>query len=464
LNVRKAALCDSVNNQLLKALADVLAAPICALINSSIRHGMVPEQWKISRITPVPKCFPVLSVENNIRPIAVTCPISKIAEFFISNFFNQHFESYLDENQYGSTVGRSTTIALIRICHVLFEACDNNKNFIRVLFVDFSKAFDLIDHGTLYKKFIECQFPPHLSAWSLSFLEGRKQFVKVGNWSSSTLSTTGGAPQGTRAGPNVFKLISNDLRFDLPYVKYVDDLSLASISTDPNDCTLQEAVDQLGHWCRLNGMCLNTRKTKEMLIHFGKRCDKNAISNIRINNSTLERVVTFKLLGVHLSSDMSWSVHIDYIVSKAAKRFFVICQLVRSGVDKTDIVLVYCAIIRSVLEYACQVWHCGLTKTQACEVENVQSRCLKIIYPALSYADALSVTGLERLDDRRERMVHELFNEVKRPGHALNKFLSVYAVDSNKPLTRDSYPYKMPIARTARLGRSFFAYCVNKRM
>ena len=74
------------------------------------------------------------------------------------------------------------------------------------------------------------------------------------------------------------------------------------------------------------------------------------------------------------------------------------------------------------------------------------------------------MTGLERLDDRRERMVHELFNAVKRPGHALNTFLAVYAVDSNKPLTRDSYPYKMPITRTARLGRSFFAYCVNKRM
>ena len=101
-------------------------------------------------------------------------------------------------------------------------------------------------------------------------------------------------------------------------------------------------------------------------------------------------------------------------------------------------------------------------KTQACEVENVQntSRCLKIIYPALSYADALSVTGLERLDDRRDRMVHELFNEVKRPGHALNTFMAVYAVDSNKPLTHDSYPYKMPIARTARL----FAYCANKRI
>ncbi len=62
----------------------------------------------------------------------------------------------------------------------------------------------------------------------------------------------------------------------------------------------------------------------------------------------------------------------------------------------------------------------ALTKTQACEVENVQSRrCIKIIYHALSYADALSVTGLERLDDRRERMVHELFNEVNRPGQSV---------------------------------------------
>ena len=82
LKVNKASLNDYISNKLLKSLADVLAAPICALVNTSIRQGTVPTQWKMSRISPIPKCLPVRNVETDIRPIAVTCPISKVAEFF----------------------------------------------------------------------------------------------------------------------------------------------------------------------------------------------------------------------------------------------------------------------------------------------------------------------------------------------------------------------------------------------
>ena len=91
LNVRKSSISDAINNRLLRKLADVIAGPICALINSSIRQGTVPEQWKFSRITPIPKCVPAVNVESDIRPIAVTCPISRIAESFMANFLIDTF-------------------------------------------------------------------------------------------------------------------------------------------------------------------------------------------------------------------------------------------------------------------------------------------------------------------------------------------------------------------------------------
>ena len=92
----------------------------------------------------------------------------------------------------------------------------------RVLFVDFSKAFDIIDHNVLFKKFVDCNLPAHLALWSLSFLQDRNQFLKIGNLTSSPSLINAGAPQGTRAGPDDFRLLINDLKLSLPYFKCVD--------------------------------------------------------------------------------------------------------------------------------------------------------------------------------------------------------------------------------------------------
>ena len=75
---------------------------------------------------------------------------------------------------------------------------------------------------------------------------------------------------------------------------------------------------------------------------------------------------------------------------------------------------VHTSIIRSVLEYACPVWHSGLTKTLSKDIERVQKRCLKLLFPALSYAESLNKTALERLDNRRDMVTQSMFREINK--------------------------------------------------
>jgi len=123
---------------------------------------------------------------------------------------------------------------------------------------------------------------------------------------------------------------------------------------------------------------------------------------IAVGRSDIEQVSTFKLLGVHLSEDLSWAVHCDYIVKKANSRLYALRQLKKCKVPSADIVHIYCALIRSILEYAPAVF-ADLPKYLACYLENVQKRVLSnpIIWPGILYETALDKAALSTLSDHR---------------------------------------------------------------
>ena len=460
LKVDKSAYDKYVDNRVLKKFSEILAGPVCALINSSIREGYVPTQWKMARVTPIPKVFPPVSLSSDFRPISITSSISKVAEYFLCNFFNEHFNKFLDSNQFGCTSKRSTTFALIKFSHFLFTESDKQHNILRILFVDFMKAFDLVDTNVLFRKLVELDFPRHVTTWFLSFLDNRQQFVKVDKFSSSFANIHAGTPQGTISGPNDFRLLINDLRFDLHYIKYVDDTTAVSSSDDPFDNALQASVDNLCDWCAVNGMRINVPKTKEMVIYFGKTFNLDFIPMLKIDNGDVVRVCNFKLLGVVFSSDLTWHAHTSYILDKVSRRLFIIWQLVRCGISFCDIIVIYCSIIRSVMEYACPVWHCGLTKGESSDLERVQKRVLRIMYPNLCYKEALELSNLERLDERRERITKETFEAIKEPSHILYNLLPLRVFTRD---TRDNYPFLTSKCRTSRHGRSFINYCISRR-
>ena len=144
----------------------------------------------------------------------------------------------------------------------------------------------------------------------------------------------------------------------------------------------------------------NGKKCKDMVINFFKY-QPTVITPIQLNGIVIDRVSSYKLLGVIISNDLSWNEHCDSIHKKATKRLFVLRTLRRVGLETNDLVLIYCSsIVRSIFEYASPVWAAiPLYLDQL--IESVRRKALKIIFGQVSYPEALVLSALESLSDRR---------------------------------------------------------------
>jgi hypothetical protein len=147
-------------------------------------------------------------------------------------------------------------------------ATDSTGSVIRACMIDFSKAFDRIDHNILIKKLQAPGVHPCLINWCADFLRCRYLRVKVGTNKSSWKLVHAGVPQGTKLGPLLFLVMINDLNTYFPLYKYVDDCTLYEVVSKPYICEIQEDFNELQTWTANNNMLLNVKKTKELRIYF----------------------------------------------------------------------------------------------------------------------------------------------------------------------------------------------------
>ena len=141
----------------------------------------------------------------------------------LAPLFNQVIDK-IDLKQF-ALPGRSTRHALVYLLHCILEALDNSHCYARILFTDFSKGFDLVDHSVLVYELRDLGVHEALIRWIGAFLTGRSQQVKIGSALSNSVIPRGGIPQGTRLAPLLFAILVNNLVKDWKTrVKYVDDL------------------------------------------------------------------------------------------------------------------------------------------------------------------------------------------------------------------------------------------------
>ncbi len=186
-----------------------------SMFNSSIREGHVPGMWKCADVLPLGKISRPKSIDTDLRPISLTAVLSKILETFVFNWLAPIVMPYIDPFQFGSVKMSSTTHALVHLVHYWLSALETPNTIIRTCFIDFSKAFDRIDHNILMRKLQLLNVPPVLLNWCSSFLQGRHQRVKLKSCKSDWKEIKAGVPQGTKLGPLFFLIMVNDLSSEL---------------------------------------------------------------------------------------------------------------------------------------------------------------------------------------------------------------------------------------------------------
>ena len=163
-------------------------------------------------------------------------------------------------------------------------------------------------------------------------------------------------PQGTRLAPLLFCILVNGMPAKCKSrVKYEDDAPAMKIIPRCPPSYPPFTVSDIYTYASLRDMKLNSKKCKEMIINF-MQYSPSPPTPLTVGGSVIERVLTYKLLGVYISEDLSWNINIEHIVKRANKRLYALHTLKKSNLTKMQLVQVYCSIVRSVLEYACPVW------------------------------------------------------------------------------------------------------------
>ena len=267
-------------------------------------------------------------------------------------------------------------------------------------------------------------------------------------------------PQGTLSGPKDFLVHINDLTTPCPIYKYVDDSTIFEICSTGDVSRIQESADIASKWSQDSDKTIITTKTHEMIIDFSNnRCNSTNLPNIVMSGSPIERTENAKVLGVTISANLTWNIHVENIIAKASKRVYMLYQLKRAGIGQTDLLRIYVSVVRPVLEYACPVWSTSLPVYLSDNIEIVQKRALRSIYPGISYNAILQNIKLPTLAARRKELCLIYFNNMKRSSHRLNHLL---------PPTRD-VPYSLRSqtlypranAHTNRYNNSFIPWCLN---
>ena len=141
---------------------------------------------------------------------------------------------------------------------------------------------------------------------------------------------------------------------------------------------------------------------------------------LRIDGTPLDCVECHKVLGLTLQSNLKWNIFIEQITSKPSKRLHILRVLKHNGIHVTQISTVYMALVRSVLEYGPPIWHTLIPTFLSDEVEKVQKRAFRIIYPQNHYSEALVLSGFPLLSERRSSLCRTTFKKISQPTSRLN--------------------------------------------
>lgn len=223
----------------------------------------------------------------------------------------------LDPMQFVYRPNRSMDDAINTVVHLTLTHLDTQDTYIRMLFTDFSSAFNTIIPQQLVEKVNQLGLNTTLCIWILDFLVARPQSVRIGNRTSNSMLNTG-AHKGCMLSPLLFTLLTHDCAAthnSNHIIKFADDTMVVGLISGDNETPYREEVTQLSNWCVHNNLSLDVDKTKELIIDFRRTLGKH--TPLSINTLPVEIVQSTKFLGVHITDNLTWTQNTSHTTKKA---------------------------------------------------------------------------------------------------------------------------------------------------
>ena len=264
LNPRKAVGVDGISPRILRLGSPVLAEEVTKLINFCILNRSLPSEWKQACLTPVFK-REIDTDKANYRPVSILTSLSKVFEKVIYDQTWNAFHNVLSSNLSGFMKTHSCCTALLKMTEDWRNSIDN-KEAVAAVAVDFSKAFDAINHRLLLAKLKAYGFSPHALELMSTYLLGRQQCVRLEGVCANFKTVKSGVPQDSLLGPLLFNIFINDLNFCVPNVSlrlYADDTTayLSDVSPTILEFSFNKDLQTLSSWFESNHLTVNSTKT-----------------------------------------------------------------------------------------------------------------------------------------------------------------------------------------------------------
>ena len=310
---------DGIPALLLKNCKTAIKTPLTLMWKKSFETGEIPPLLKFGCIIPIHKGGDK-SVPANYRPVTLTSHVIKIAEKLVAKHIIEYLETadLFNCHQHGFRKNRSCLSQLLEHYQLILQEMEMG-NEVSVIYLDFSKAFDKVDHMILLEKLLAIGVTGKLFDWICAFLLERRQTVLVDGKESEVENPSSGVPQGSVLGPLLFLIHISDIDMNLEYTSassFADDTRVMARESESSQVTVQRELSLIYEWALQNNMKFNETKF-EHLQYRVKQELQHDWTYFAADGQPIVKPSEVKDLGVIMDSEASFDLHIEKMVSKA---------------------------------------------------------------------------------------------------------------------------------------------------